>query len=183
MTDSEIARDFFSDDHVESDSKGSPFRKMLTLHASDPSWQAILDDLPVDMMERLVEAYRGQDGRIGAIKILERRIAKRGSPKSRPKPVEPEPVEPQGKTEPEVADVKPWFPGLWNEARNALLESGIEPPVCYMCKPVFDALVNNTGIFDDRWGPEDSQVCKKENVVWHWNVCFCRRPGNERFRI
>jgi hypothetical protein len=181
LPDPDPAGDFFSDDSAKEDphpEKGDAlFVRMLSLPASSPEWQDGVEDLDVPGMERLVEAYRNQERRTGAIKILERRISKRrkSSPVPAPEP-KPKPVAQEFEIKTEKEPEKPWFPERWKEVREAVKE--VERPICYMCFPVYDALVEDKGIFDDKWGPEEGMTCRKEDVVWHWNVCFAaRHPG------
>jgi hypothetical protein len=189
-----IEQDFFSDDREGEKTRDSAslFHAMLSLPASSSEWQTALDDLSEDMMLRLIEAYKTQQGRGGArggaIKVLERRLAKRGKnltpkPKEVEIPVESKPETPGIPGPDETAgESGPWFPKGWGEVRASLLESKIEPPQCYMCRDVYDALANNTGLFDDKFG--EGSVCPKENVLWHWNVDFCKRKSeNARFKM
>lgn len=174
------AQDFFSDSEegsrpLEGD---QVYTRLLSLPASSPDWSDLVDDLSIPRLRDLLEAYRHQERRTGAIKILERRIHRRDNRQMDGK-IERRPdlkPEPQPMTAQSVADEgpdKPWFPKGWEEAREAVKQ--VDRPICYMCYPVYDALVENAGIFDDRWGSEEGQTCKKENVVWHWNVCFAAR--------
>lgn len=186
MDESEIARDFFSDGEPEKPTKPDGeialFNRLLTLPASSAEWLDALDEISVPMMERLVEIYREQSRRTGAIKILERRISKRRKdvPKPEPTSAPANGTAVHGKTEPEVA-AKPWFPAHWKEVQEAVKD--VTRPVCYMCKPVYDALVENSGISDDRFSPDENDVCKKSNVVWHWNACFAPRYPNLNLRL
>lgn len=181
--------DFFSDDQKDDSpslSDDQVYMKLLSLSASSADWQNLVDDLDVSMMRRLIEAYGSQNGRKGAIRILERRISKRDDRRLDGETVRSEPatqpmMEQRVAVQTEKEEENPWFPERWKEVREAVKD--VARPICFMCSPVYDALVENKGIFDDKFGPDEKDVCKKANVVWHWNVCFAARNPNLNLKL
>jgi len=100
-------------------------------------------------------------------------------PKKQKQKPEPEPEPKKSNTPPghklgiDMKDVA-WFDNLVDA--KVLVETYpdmdlIDPPQCYMCKYIYDFLVEKKPIPPDKFG--EGSICSVKNCVWHWNVCFC----------